>query len=90
MELEGRVISTKMQKTAVVEVEHLVTHPLYGKRIRQRKKFKVHDPFGVRVGDTVKLGNTKPLSRGKHFIIVRVHRAMVSPERDIIKEIVKK
>ncbi|OGY26004.1 MAG: 30S ribosomal protein S17 [Candidatus Woykebacteria bacterium RBG_16_44_10] len=72
MELKGRVVSTKMQKTAVVEVQHLVSHPFYKKRIRQRKKFKAHDPFGVKVGDMVKLGNTKPLSRDKHFVIEEI------------------
>ena len=72
MELTGRVVSTKMQKTAVVEVEHLVPHPLYKKIMRRRKKFKAHDPFGVKVGDVVRLESTKPLSRDKHFLIKEI------------------
>ena len=72
MELIGKVISTKMQKTAVVEVKRLVKHPIYKKRIRQKKKLKAHDPIGVRLGDVVKIISSKPISKEKRFKIDEV------------------
>ncbi|OGY21915.1 MAG: 30S ribosomal protein S17 [Candidatus Woykebacteria bacterium GWB1_45_5] len=72
MELIGRVVSTKMQKTAVVEVERLVTHPRYKKRIRQRKKLQAHNELGVKIGDVVKIISNRPLSKAKHFIIKEI------------------
>jgi small subunit ribosomal protein S17 len=72
MEFIGKVVSTKMQKTALVQVEHLVPHPLYKKRIRRINKFKAHDELGVKVGDTVKIKSCRPVSKDKHFKIKEV------------------
>ena len=72
MELIGKVISAKMSKTAVVLVERLVVHPLYKKRTRRSKKYKVHDEIGVEVGDKVKIESTPPISKEKHFNVVEV------------------
>ena len=72
MELKGKVISTKMQKTAVVSVERFVTHPIYKKRTKQSKNYKVHDEIGVSVGDFVKIAATRPISKDKHFRITEV------------------
>ena len=55
MDFIGRVTSINMQKTAMVEIERFVTHPLYKKRIRRSSKFKVHDEIGVKPGDKVKI-----------------------------------
>ncbi|MCH7541243.1 30S ribosomal protein S17 [Patescibacteria group bacterium] len=71
MEFIGKVVSTKMNKTVVVEVERFVVHPIYKKRIKKVKKLKVHDDVGVSVGDKVQISSTKPLSKEKHFRILR-------------------
>lgn len=69
----GRVVSDKMDKTAVVAVETFVTHPLYKKQIRKTTKFKVHDENNeCRIGDIVKIMETRPLSKDKCWRLVDV------------------
>ena len=68
----GKVISTKMQKTVVVEVERISIHPLYKKRVRKTKKFKAHNNLGVEVGNIVRIENTRPISKDKHFQVVEI------------------
>ncbi|HEY4489779.1 MAG TPA: 30S ribosomal protein S17 [Candidatus Paceibacterota bacterium] len=69
--LSGTVVSDKMKDTAVVLVERFVKHPRYGKYIKKRKKYKVHDPENsVHIGDKVKIIETRPISRHKHFKIM--------------------
>lgn len=74
----GRVVSDKMDKTVVVQVERLVPHPLYGKVLRRRKKFKAHDENNeCRIGDLVEIMETRPLSKTKRWRVVRIlERAM--------------
>lgn len=74
----GRVISNKMMKTVVVEVESLRRHPLYKKTLRQRAKFKAHDESDAcRVGDVVRIVETRPLSKEKHWRVAEI----ISPAR---------
>jgi small subunit ribosomal protein S17 len=69
----GRVISDKMDKTIVVEVERRVRHPLYGKEMRQSTKFYAHDEKDeARVGDRVRIVETRPLSRLKRWRLVEI------------------
>lgn len=68
----GTVKGVKMAQTAVVEVASARAHPLYHKIIRRTKKYHVHDPFGVHLGDRVSFVGTRPLSRTKRWIISRV------------------
>ena len=69
----GYVVSYKMQKTIVVELEDRVKHALYGKIIRRTTKVKAHDENGVAgVGDRVQLMETRPLSATKHWRLVEV------------------
>ena len=72
MEFIGKVVSTKMNKTAVVAVERFISHPLYKKRIKKVKKFKAHDEIGVSVGEKVQISSVKPISKEKHFKIARL------------------
>ncbi len=67
----GKVTAKKMQKTATVEVERMVVHPLYGKRYKRAKKYQVHDEVGVNIGDTVKFVTCKPISKLKKWRIVK-------------------
>ena len=68
----GRVISTKMAKTAVVLVERIATHPLYKKKFLRSKKYLVSDPLGVEDGDLVEIMKVAPVSKNKHFRIIKV------------------
>ena len=69
----GYVVSDKMDKTIVVEVEDRVKHPLYGKVIRRTSKLKVHDAENTAgVGDLVLISETRPLSATKRFRLVEV------------------
>lgn len=70
---EGVVVSDKMNKTVVVAVESLVPHPLYGRRMRRTKRFKAHDEENqCRVGDRVRIEETRPLSKEKNWRIVAI------------------
>jgi len=69
----GYVVSDKMQKTIVVELEDRVRHPLYGKIIRTTKKVKAHDENGIAgIGDRVSLMETRPLSATKRWRLVDI------------------
>ena len=70
---EGTVVSDKMDKTVVVEVEDRVKHPLYGKVLRRTSKLKAHDEVNqCGVGDRVLLMETRPLSATKRWRVVEV------------------
>jgi small subunit ribosomal protein S17 len=69
----GRVVSDKMDKTRVVLIERTTKHPLYGKIIRRSKKYKFHDENNEsRVGDIVKIMETRPLSKDKRWRLVEI------------------
>ena len=69
----GEVVSDKMDKTAVVAVTRLVRHPLYGRFVKKTSKFKVHDENNeCRIGDVVKIMETRPLSKDKRWRLVEV------------------
>jgi small subunit ribosomal protein S17 len=72
-ELLGRVVSDKMDKTIVVLVETYKKHPLYGKRVKYSKKFKAHDENNqAKIGDIVRIMETRPLSKDKRYRLVEV------------------
>ena len=69
----GQVVSDKMDKTVVVAVERYRTHRLYKRRIRRITKFKAHDyNNSCKLGDTVRIEETKPLSREKRWRVIEV------------------
>ena len=69
----GRVVSDKMDKTVVVAIEEITAHPVYGRRIRRTKKLKAHDEENqAREGDTVRVMETRPLSREKRWRVVEI------------------
>lgn len=72
-ELVGKVVSNKNNKTITVLVETYKKHPLYGKRVKYSKKYTAHDENNTaKVGDTVKIRSTRPLSKTKRFELVEV------------------
>lgn len=68
----GVVASDKMTKTVVVRVDRLVKHPIYRKYVRKRKKFMAHDETGAKVGDKVRIVETRPLSARKRWRVVEI------------------
>jgi small subunit ribosomal protein S17 len=70
---EGVVVSDKMDKTVVVAVQRLVKHPRYGKYVKRRTRFKVHDETNdCSVGDRVIIAETRPLSRDKRWRVRKI------------------
>jgi small subunit ribosomal protein S17 len=69
--MTGRVVSDAMQKTVVVTIERLVKHAEYGKYVRRRNRFKVHDEKNeCKVGDVIRFMETRPLSKDKRWRLV--------------------
>ena len=69
----GVVVSDKMDKTAVVAIKTKVRHPLYGKMVNRTRKFKVHDEENqCGIGDTVKIMETRPISKYKRWRLVEI------------------
>lgn len=74
----GTVVSDKMDKTITVLVETKVKHPKYGKRVKYSKKYKAHDENqAAKIGDTVRIMSTRPLSATKRFRLVEVVKEAV-------------
>ena len=69
----GLVVSDKMQKTVVVQLERRVAHPVYGKMVTRTKKVKAHDEANAaKTGDTVRITETRPLSKDKRWRVVEI------------------
>ena len=69
----GKVISDKMQKTIVVDIERTVKHPKYGKIIKRRTRLKAHDENQFcKIGNVVKIRESRPLSKQKSWVLVEV------------------
>jgi small subunit ribosomal protein S17 len=69
----GLVVSDKMMKTVVVSIERRVQHPVYGKMVRRTKKLKAHDEENAaKTGDTVRIMETRPLSKDKRWRVVEI------------------
>lgn len=69
----GKVLSNKMQKTITVAVDRKVKHPIYGKFVNKTTKFKAHDENNTAgIGDTVRIMETRPLSKDKRWRLVEI------------------
>jgi small subunit ribosomal protein S17 len=69
----GKVVSNKMQKTITVAVDRKVKHPIYGKFVNRTSKFKAHDELNTAgIGDTVRITETRPLSKDKRWRLVEI------------------
>lgn len=69
----GKVVSDKMMKTVVVSIERRVEHPVYGKMVRRTTKLKAHDEQNeAKTGDTVRIMETRPLSKDKRWRVVEI------------------
>jgi small subunit ribosomal protein S17 len=72
--LDGVVTSDKMTKTVVVEISRTYRHPLYQKVVHSRKRVKAHDELGSRVGDQVRIVESRPISREKRWVVESILR----------------
>lgn len=70
---QGKVISDRMQSTVIVETISIVTHPLYKKTLQQKSEFVAHNPDNkAKMGDTVKIMETRPLSKTKRWKVIEI------------------
>lgn len=82
-----RVVSDKMDKTLVVETERISQHDFYKKYLRRNSRFKVHDEEeDARIGDLVRIKETRPTSRDKRWRLIEVIERATPEEREIIEE----
>jgi small subunit ribosomal protein S17 len=73
--IDGVVTRAKVEKTVTVTVENSSRHPLYGKVIRSRKNYLAHDELGCQLGDQVRMVESRPISKRKHWVIEEIlHR----------------
>jgi small subunit ribosomal protein S17 len=71
--LVGRVLSNRMDKTVIVQVERKKRHPLYGKVVAMRKKYKAHDAGNAcQIGDLVQIVESRPISREKRWMVTDI------------------
>lgn len=83
----GTVISDKMQKTVVVRVRQMSKHAKYSRVAKSFIKFKAHDEKGIaKIGDVVKIEETRPLSKDKHFRVIEVMQKLSDSAKIEVKE----
>jgi len=81
--LRGRVVSDAMDKTVVVEVKRIVTHPLYQKQFTRSRKYQAHDPNNeYKVGDLVEIQECRPISKEKKWRVIRKINSSVGSKND--------
>ncbi|MBI4101436.1 MAG: 30S ribosomal protein S17 [Candidatus Nealsonbacteria bacterium] len=87
-QLQGKIVSNKMQKTVVVEVESMKEHPKYKRRYKVWKKYKAHTQDGqYQVGDAVVIEECRPISKEKKWKVIKVLRsASIEAEKKEIEE----
>ena len=86
--LTGTVVSNKMQKTVVVQVDRSYRHPLYGKVIRTYKRYMAHDEENTcEIGDTVTIVESRPISRHKRWVVQEILREDVSARMTEVAEV---
>jgi small subunit ribosomal protein S17 len=72
--MDGVVTSNKMEKSVVVEVTRTYRHPLYKKVVHARKRVMAHDELGCEIGDHVRIVESQPISRHKHWMVEQILR----------------
>ncbi len=89
--LQGVVVSDVQDKTVVVRVERRVMHPVYKKYIMRSKKYAAHDEKNVfKVGDLVRIEESKPISKNKHFVVLEAQAPSAGAISDQAKVAVEK
>lgn len=87
-EFIGTVTSAKMQKTVVVKTMHLSKHVKYSRTMKRYNKFKAHDEKGIaKLGDTVLIEETRPISKDKRFRVVKVVKKSETPHVELKEDL---
>lgn len=87
-EFTGTVISDKMMKTVIVRIMRLSKHPKYGRIMKRYNKFKAHDENNTaKVGDTVKIEETRPISKDKRFRVLEIVKKAKTPNVELKDEV---
>ena len=82
--LTGVVTSNKMDKSVMVVITRTYRHPLYKKVVHSKKKIMAHDELGCEVGDQVKIVESRPISKRKHWVVEEIlHREMITGEVEL-------
>jgi small subunit ribosomal protein S17 len=84
--ITGVVTSNKMQKTVVVEIGRAYRHPLYKKVVDSRRRIMAHDELGCQIGDTVRIVESQPLSRHKHWVVEEILRREIGADEPMAGE----
>lgn len=79
-EIEGVVMSNKMQKTVTIRTTQSFRHPLYGKVVESQHKLVAHDELGCKVGDLVRVIESRPLSKTKRWVVTAIITSKVKEE----------
>jgi small subunit ribosomal protein S17 len=75
--MTGFITSNSMQKTVVVEISRTFRHPLYKKVVNSRHRVMAHDELGCQVGDEVRIVESRPISKNKHWVVEEILRRSV-------------
>jgi small subunit ribosomal protein S17 len=87
-EFTGVVVSDKMIKTVIVKIMHLTKHRKYGKTLKQYNKYKAHDEKSLaKIGDTVRIVETRPLSKDKRFRVVEIVKKAESAKLQVKEDV---
>ena len=82
--LNGVVTSNKMDKSVMVVITRTYRHPLYKKVVHSKRKVMAHDELGCEVGDQVKIVESRPISKRKHWVVEEIlHREMITDEVEL-------
>jgi small subunit ribosomal protein S17 len=87
--MQGRVVSDKMAKTVIVEIESRTSHPLYGKVVTRARRFKAHnvDPVVAKLGDLVKITEARPMSSQKRWQVTEIVQRGIVVEKAVDVEL---
>jgi len=87
--MQGRVVSDKMAKTVIVEIESRTSHPLYGKVVTRARRFKAHnvEPVVAKLGDLVKITEARPMSSQKRWLVTEIVQRGVVVEKAVDVEL---
>lgn len=84
--ITGHVTSNKMDKTVVVEYTRTYRHPLYLKVVHSNKRVMAHDEFDCQPGDLVRIVESKPISRHKHWVVEEILRRSITGDEPLLEE----
>jgi len=79
--ITGVVTSNKMEKTVVVEISRTYRHPLYKKVVHSEKRVMAHDELGCQIGDSVRIVESRPISRLKHWVVEEILQREIGADK---------